>query len=820
MKRVWLKDDWELEGPEIVGTLKHVQIPGQIHDILLERGIIENPNIRGINQDRWIGEDSWKYKKTFFVDSPEGTWNLKFQGLDTFAEIYLNGHIVGKNRSAYKSLYLENISVAEGENFLEVLIQPPREQPELAEYDQSQGEKIPEFCRARVFRSGFHEFSGPKPDLIRMGIYGQVILEQVEEAGIKEVSIGSRLRKNLTEGILKADLILWGEDERSKLTYQLFAPGGECICKGEKSENLKELEIRVDSPMLWYPRTHGPQNLYRIEIQLWTEDRQQDSYVKTFGFSQIRQKGELDFTVNNLPLKLWGANLAHGDTLTGCYPKIKEKLYGLLDLAEMGNFNCLRIWGEGEVLDDDFYEECDRRGMLLWQDFYMGYGMYREDQETKKLCRKEAEELVKRLKHHPCILLWCGGNEMYWSRDMQYPGEYCQGEEIIAEIYPEVCRTLDPDRYYHINSPSGGDFCNDPLAGDTHGYTHLWYVPGRDYPVFLSENCRVSAPQIKTMRRMMTKEELWPQDYINISTKANPLCWPETWTLHNTNDGALKIGPIEHYHDAGTPEELVYRLGAAHCEYIKKQIERFRRGRPYWEKSDLRRTKGHLLWKFNNNSNIISYGVIDYFNEPLMAYYALKRAYEPFIVSFSIEDFIGVWIVNDTVKTKSGRVQVILLDLEKNKILKERDFGFCCRPDESLLLGSLKEFGQFRKNSVLIARVYDQAGKLLAENTDYTEIERRITFPKKGKLEARTEGRDVVLLTDTFARNVELIGDCDGEQFGWRFADNYFDLIPGVEKRIHIYGNHRYGTIRIKPYYWESGIEVKWKDSARSIAAH
>lgn len=792
--------------------LENVKLPGQVHDILLERGIIENPNIKGINKDRWIGENSWKYERKFFVSSSAGLWNLRFEGIDTFADIYLNGMLIGKNVSAYKPLYLEQISVTEGENLLEIFIRPPRERPELEEPDHTKSEKIPEFCRARVFRSGFHEFSGPKPDLVRMGIYGNIILEQVEMEGIKEVSITRRLRKDLEEGFLKAELKFWKNCQNRRLSYQLFAPDGECVCKGEKSERTDKIEIIVDAPSLWYPRTHGKQNLYRLELQLWVDGQKQDSYIKTFGFCEIRQRGEFDFTINGLPLKLWGANLAHADTLTGCYPKVKEKLYELLDLAEMGNFNCLRIWGEGEVLDEDFYEECDRRGFLLWQDFYMGYGMYREDQEVQKLCREEAENLVKRLKHHPCILLWCGGNEMYWSRDMQYPDEYCQGEQIIAEIYPEVCKRLDPDRYYHINSPSGGDFSNDPLAGDTHGYTHLWYVPGKDYPVFLSENCRVSAPQIRTLRRMMSEEELWPKGYINISTKKSPLCWPETWSSHNTNEGALKVGPIENYYDAEGPEELIYRLGAAHCEYIKKQIERVRRGRPYWERPDLRRTKGHLLWKFNNNSNIISYGIVDYFMEPLMAYYALKRAYEPFTVSFSIEDFIGVWAVNDTTGIKKGQVRVFLLDLKQNKIVKEKTFGFFIQPDESLLLGSLKEFGQFHKNSVLIAQAYDETGNLLAENVDYTEIEKRIIFPKTGKLTVKVEGRELILFTDTFARNVELMGDCDGDRFGWKFEDNYFDLIPGEEKRVRIFGKHNQGKIWIKPYYWESGVAIEWNE--------
>ncbi len=97
---------------------------------------------------------------------------------------------------------------------------------------------------------------------------------------------------------------------------------------------------------------------------------------------------------------------------------MKEKLYGLLDLAEMGNFNCLRIWGESEILDDDFYSACDRRGILLWQDFYLGFHMYSEEEEMLSMCRQEAETLVKRLKHHP---------------------PFCSGAEEMRCIGPGIC---------------------------------------------------------------------------------------------------------------------------------------------------------------------------------------------------------------------------------------------------------------------------------------------------------------------------------------------------------------------------------------------
>ena len=785
-------------------------MPCQVHDILLDHQQIPNPNITGINENRWIGEAEWCYRTEFEVEDDSGEWNLCFQGLDTFVEIYLNGELAGENKSAYMPLVLHGIAGMQKRNLLELKVKPPRQELQKITLPKKYKDRVPEFCKARVFRSGYHEFSGPKPDLIRMGVYGNIYLERVGYDGIQEAVMDVSVNAGLDEGKVRIDFTYFHPEAERVLEYRITDMQGNMICEGTETEHTEYLEIPVSNPRLWQPRSHGAAELYDVEVSEKRGNTVLDVYKRQFGFRRMERKGDMDFSVNGRPLKLWGANLAHADTLTGCYGRVKEKLYGLLDLAEMGNFNCLRIWGESEILDDDFYSACDRRGILLWQDFYLGFHMYSEEEEMLSMCRQEAETLVKRLKHHPSILLWCGGNEMYWSRDMQYKGEYCFGEKIFCEVFPNVCRKLDLGRYYHRTSPFGGDFSNDPKGGDTHGYTHLWFVPGRDYPVFLSENCRVSAPELKTMKKMMKPEELWPAGYQNVSTKRKPLAWPDTWNLHNTNDGAVKLGPVEHYYDAENAEELIYRIGMAHSEYIRREVERFRRGRSEADADKTRKTKGHLLWKFNNNSNIISYGVVDYFNEPMRAYYALKRAYEPFQISFSIGNHITLWAVNDTPEKKEGIVRVQLFSPGKNQVEDELEIPFSCCPDESVLIGDLDAFGQFKKDCVLAAFAEDDRGNVMAESMDLVEMERRITFPGSGKLSCISEAGILVLKTDTFARCVELRGGEDGEEFGWIFEDNYFDLLPGVEKRIAVYGKHERGAVQIKPYYWKKGITVQY----------
>lgn len=207
---------------------------------------------------------------------------------------------------------------------------------------------------------------------------------------------------------------------------------------------------------------------------------------------------------------------------------------------------------------------------------------------------------------------------------------------------------------------------------------------------------------------------------------------------------------------------------------------------------------------------MISYGVVDYFNEPQMAYYALKRAYEPIQVSFEIEDRISVWLVNDTMETRRGNVEVALFSLSQNRQTASLTRAFEIRPDESRLVTFLDEFGQFRRENVLIARVRDENGHLIAENVDYVDIERHLDFPQDTGLRIWQEEEELVIAAEKFARCVELTGQERGDEFGWLFEDNYFDLVPGTEKRVRVLGRHDQGVIRAKAYYDDTGATVKW----------
>ncbi|MHB8065511.1 MAG: glycoside hydrolase family 2 protein, partial [Ruminiclostridium sp.] len=364
------------------------------------------------------------------------------------------------------------------ENMLMVYFHSSKNMIEAIKVPSKYEGRVPANSCERVFRSGFHDYNGPIPSLIRCGIYADVVLEQVEALRITDFKLDSSLNENYSEGTIICSVEIENYSADTVCTMSVF--NEEHYLQAEVhttfSGNSAELRVSIKEPQLWWPYTHGEPYMYTVCVECGGGIG--DRIEKKVGFRNLELAGDFDYRINGHPLKLWGVNLSHPDTLSNCYRK--DRMDRILELAMLSNCNIVRVWGESEVYAEAFYDECDSHGIMVWQDFYFCYSMYSEEPKFLEACRIEAEQLVKRLRHHPSILLWCGGNEMLLSRDYDFPGEYCFGEKIFMEVFPEVCNRLDPGRLYHPASPYGGAWANDPSVGDTHGYTHLWFVPEID----------------------------------------------------------------------------------------------------------------------------------------------------------------------------------------------------------------------------------------------------------------------------------------------------------------------------------------------------
>jgi hypothetical protein len=521
-----------------------------------------------------------------------------------------------------------------------------------------------------------------------------------------------------------------------------------------------------------------------VELELRGPDGNvEDAACFQTGFRRIDSPEPYRFVVNGKRITLMGGNFGPLDMATLCWDR--DRMNRLFDLAENAFFNVMRMWGETGPSDDHFYEECDRRGILVWRDL-CNSGLIPEDGKYAAYRLREAEYQIPHLMAHPCVLVWCGNNESYlWaSRKTLGDGRYI-GRRTMLKL-KEICRRFDPDRHFVESSPSLGAFPNDPRGGNTHGYTNMWFVPGYDYLRFATEDTRISAPGLKSLRRFMRPEEIWPEGSSLLHVYGKTLPWPDSWQFYTTSLGERKVGPIEEFYDADGPEALVYRLGAASGAHYRRAIETFRRGRPSDRQDEPRNGSGYLVWKFNDSWPEIYSAKVDYFLEPYMAYYYIRRAYAPLAVMFDIGSFVHAWVANDTPERFDGTLRVCLHDMQKGETIARTERAVSVEAGESKCIVRLDEFAQFDRGCVLSAELFDAMGDLAASATDFAEMERRLVFPD-ARLSLSFDGGELSIASDAFARCVELSGrSADGDPFGWVFEDNYFDLMPGAAKKVRL----------------------------------
>ncbi len=793
-------------------------MPGQVHEILMAAGRIEDPRYGDRAKDLlWVAECDWVYKKRFAHPRSEQVF-LEFMGLDTLADIYLNGSHIAHHQDMYLPLRIDVSDRLKAQNTLLVHFTSPHGWIEKQSFPAEWEGYISRTRLLRKPHEDFNSFNGPYPYLTPVGIYDSVRLVIPDGAELEEIDVTYRLNEDFSCADVTVKTASTGDGDQ--VHVEIEGPDGALACSGTSDikDGRASVVIRLENPQLWWPRGFGNQPLYTVRTLLKKDGGICDRAEKSIGFRTVSMSNSFDLHVNGQRIRLWGANLAPLEQLTHVWPEGKFK--NLIDLAEKAHMNTLRVWGPGAPYGREVFEEADRRGIFLWIDFYHTWGMYPDTDDYLDLCTKEAEHTVKKLKHHPSVFMWCGGNEVYMSADVMHGGKEVIGRRLYSDLYRSVCHSLDPERFYLENSPVHGAYANDPGEGDSHGYTHHWFVPGASYPVLFSENARWSPPLLKTLRKYIPGDDLWPDGFrsrITPLARKHSLSSDAALMGRNLTENAFipvswqklgkspqvtgRTGPVGDLHDTGdSPEGLIYRLGTANSLFIRRCVERFRRGYPAEDPRRERRTRGHYWWKLNGTWPQIDSELIDYLNEPKISYYAMRRAYEPLLISFDIGDHICIWLTNDSSATVSGTLRFRLLSPDGTETVREREANVILDPDFSAPVMDLDFIGMFDRRLTLFAELLNDQGRVIARANDFAYEEMNMSFPEA---EIRMDVRDgaVELATDRFARSVELQGNADGDEFGWYFEDNFFDMVPGETKRVRILGNHRKGVITAQPFF-------------------
>jgi beta-mannosidase len=769
-------------------TWLSARMPAQVHEILLLHGKISDPHIgKNAADSAWVGDKDWAYSCVFRSTAVDGgPVFLCFDGLDTLATVYLNGIKIGNFNNMFRQYKVdvrEQLSPTGRDNVLLIIFSSPlRFINQVERPERHKG--LPKHKWLRKSHGDFSSYLGARPHAVKVGVFRDVLLDVPGRSWIEDVWVRPGLTADFKRATVQVAVDIGGAGGR--FNWILKDPAGNQIKSGSigSSENGSGFQIAVEDTKLWWPRTHGDQPLYQLDITLTDRNERLDSRSIRFGIRDVRpvlkdpqtSEHRFRFDVNGKPIFMRGACWAPLEGMTHCWDT--ERATRLLDLLELGQMNVLRIWAEGHIPPQEFYDECDKRGIFVWQDFMFGYNMHPSGEaQFDENCRLEIEGMIRMLRNHPCILLWVGGNENHMGWNFGQGTNPPIGLELFHKIMPAACAKLDPDRLFHASSPYGGKVANWPLEGDWHDYSTLKFVPEASVPLYASEVGRASAPSLSSMKLFLSEEELWPEGYSPAIRTPGRAAWPEMWQYRSVGGSWDKVGRVGDYCDPATASELIRVLGMAHGEYLRDRIERERRGVPDGQADGNRRCWGNMIWRLNDSWPIIYWSVIDYYLEPKIPYYFVRRAYDPVLVSFErTQDRITVWVVNDSPEPVSGNLRVKSLQFNgdlRGQLEKHVTVG----PGQAKRCLVTTDLGPvYLRNEFLHATLGEREATYLLIGERYLHL-------PNAKLTAHAVGDKIEISTNVFARTVSL--EAEGVT-GAVFEDNFFDMVPGQKRTISV----------------------------------
>ncbi|WP_327190167.1 glycosyl hydrolase 2 galactose-binding domain-containing protein [Streptomyces xinghaiensis] len=671
MIRQTLHVGWQLTaaaGPvpaDVAGRTVPARVPGSAHLDLLAAGLIPDPYLDRAEEELvWAHRTDWRYATTFEAEAarPGERVDLAFDGLDTVATIELNGRVLGRTANMHRSYRFDvREALREGANDLVVTFRSALEHAEAIEQRLGRRDHVypHPFNMVRKMACSFGWDWGP--DLQTAGIWKPVRLERWTTARIH------RLRPLVTAGAdgtghveLHADIEHADPAAPRELRLTATVAGREGDVTVPAGETSAVLTLDVPGVRLWWPAGYGDQPLYDLgaELRAGEGGPALDSARRRVGFRTITVDTTPDetgtpftLTVNGTPVFAKGANWIPDDHFLTRVTR--ERITRRVEQALGAHMNLLRVWGGGIYETEDFYDVCDERGVLVWQDFPFACASYPEEEPLWSEVEAEARENVARLSSHASLALWNGANENMWGyRDWGWPEQLrgrTWGLRYYTELLPAIVAELDPTRFYAANSPYNPGIPLDETHpnDENHGTRHEWrvwnerdYTTYRDHiPRFCSEFGFQGPPTWATLTDWVHDEPLTPTS--------------PSFLLHQKaedGNGKLDRGFAPHLPAPATFEDWHWTTQLNQARAVAFGVEHFR---SWWP-----RTAGSVVWQLNDCWPVTSWAAVDGGERPKPLWYALKHAYAPRLLTLQPRDGATVLVaVNDTAEPWTGPVR-------------------------------------------------------------------------------------------------------------------------------------------------------------------
>lgn len=612
----------------------------------------------------WMERVYWIYRAKLPAVDLRADERLRFVcgGVDYRCIVRLRGETVHGQEGMFSSFELDVTDAARAEQEIEIVVFPA---PDGGGEVRGRAEARQSVKPAVSYGWDFH------PRLVPAGIWRETYLEIRRDRHVKDVWVDYSLQDDFAVARLDLSFEI-SQPARGSLEWALLRPDGE-IADAQSilldGQAIVDGAAEVFDPELWWPSGYGEQPLYSLAVSLHDEEGQLiDRKTRRIGFRRCRlamNDGAWDepsatiktrsappicLEINGRRVFVKGSNWVAPDIFPGV---IGEDAYRpLLEKAKAANLNLLRCWGGAAINKPSFYSLCDELGILVWQDFPLACNCYEDDPEYLDTLNRESVSILKLLKPHPCVAIWCGGNELF----NQWSGMTDQHKAI--RLLNRNCFELDPDTPFLPTTP---------IMGVGHGGYLFVDKDGREcFETMQSARCTAyvefglpGPASVETLRSFIGEDELFPpRPGGQWETRHGFRAWegdPESW---------LCLPTIERYF--GRPEsieELVQGGQLLQAEGYKALFEEARRQKPYCSMA--------INWCFNEpwptaaNNSLIGWPC-----EPKPAYRAVKQSCRPTLASARVRKFswsegevfeAELWMLNDAPKTVKGdRVEAYL----------------------------------------------------------------------------------------------------------------------------------------------------------------
>jgi len=767
-------------------------VPGTIHtDLFLNHQIQDPFDGNNEKQLQWIEEQYWVYQTKFNISKKDWTAQNKelvFYGLDTDAKVYLNNYLVLEANNMFRTWRIPiQKSLRQGINTLRVEFESSvlkaKKTAAISPFVLPGDEKV--YVRKAPYQFGWDW--GPR--FVTAGIWKNVAVRFWNSAQLESVSYS---QEKLDDNVAKLKIKTTIKCTKAGI-YSIEINNTKQTVTLKKGIQILEFPYQIKNPKKWWPNGLGVPNLYNFSIQIKKKGELLDKKKLQIGLRTIELVQEKEpigksfyFKINGRIVFMKGANYIPPESFM---PKMTYKKYeNLIETAVKSNMNMLRVWGGGVYENEAFYDLCDQKGILVWQDFMFACALFPGDEAFISNVKKEVSDQVVRLQNHPCIALWCGNNEVDegwknwgWQKQYRYSKKdsatiWNNYQRLFEKEIPAVLDSIvsKENLRYWPSSPSIGWGKKESLTqGDSH-YWGVWWgmEPLETYSKkvgrFMSEYGFQGMPDLKTFKTFAKPTEL---NFTSESVKAHQ--------KHPTGYETIQTYMKRDYKVPTSFEDYIYVSQLLQAQGFKIAIEAHRSAMP--------NCMGSLYWQLNDCWPVTSWSTTDYFGRWKAAQYQVKRSFESkLIVIKGVKNSennelssLKIQIVNDVLTDEKGMLKVRLINFNGTELWKTKKSIYL---QSNSVTNAMELYHteipetKLWKDCLLQAEFTNSKGEKTNANY-YFVSPKELNLEKSDITYKFIDNNHVELSTSKLARDVYIEGE------GIEFEDNYIDLLPN-EKRV------------------------------------